>query len=85
MLGSKGILPPTIPDFSALRALEILKTFKIRSFFCKKWLLFHVLAGHKGAYSLLRASTTSQHDLLTLVSFELLIDSVVLDMRKCNE
>ena len=66
--GSKGILPPTIPDFSALRALEILKTFKIRSFFCKKWLLFHVLAGHKGAYSLLRASTTSQHDLLTLVS-----------------
>ena len=69
MLGSKGILPPTIPDFSALRALEILKTFKIRSFFCKKWLLFHVLAGHKGAYSLLRASTTSQHDLLTLVSY----------------
>ena len=32
MLGSKGILPPTIPDFSALRALEILKTFKIRIF-----------------------------------------------------
>ena len=57
-----------IPDFYALRAPEILKTVKIRSFFYEKWLLLTVLAGHKGAYSLLRASTTSLHDLLTLVS-----------------
>ena len=47
MLGSKGILTPIIPDFSALRAPEILKTFEIRSFFYEKWLLSHVLAGPK--------------------------------------
>ena len=63
MLGAKGILTPMIPDFYSLRAPEILKTFEIRSFFYEKWLLSHVLAGHKGAYSLLRASTTSLHNL----------------------
>ena len=45
MLGSKGLLPPLIPDCFALRASTILKTFIIRSFFCEKWLLFHDLAG----------------------------------------
>ena len=68
MSGSKGALTPLIPDFSALRALEILKSFEIRSFFNEKWLLSHVLAGHKGIYSLLCASTTSLYNLLTLVS-----------------
>ena len=36
-----------IPDCYALRTLAILKTFVIRSFFCEKWLLTHVLAGSK--------------------------------------
>ena len=34
-----------IPDFSALCAPEILKTFGIRSFFYEKWLLPHVFGG----------------------------------------
>ena len=43
MLGSK-VFDPMIPtDFFAFQALEILKTFEIRSFFCEKWLLSQVL------------------------------------------
>ena len=45
MLGSKGILPPLIPNCYVLCTLAILKTFVIRSFFFKKWLLTHVLGG----------------------------------------
>ena len=47
MLGSKGILTPLIPNCYVLCTLAILKTFVIRSFFFKKWLLTHVLAGPK--------------------------------------
>ena len=47
MLESKVFLTPMIPDCFALRAPTILKTFIIRSFFCEKWLLIHVLAGLK--------------------------------------
>ena len=42
MLGSKGILPPLIPNCYVLCTLAILKTFVIRSFFFKKWLLTHI-------------------------------------------
>ena len=42
MLGSKGILTPLIPNCYVLCTLAILKTFVIRSFFFKKWLLTHV-------------------------------------------
>ena len=51
MLGSKGFLPPMIPDCFALRALTILKTFIIRSFFYEKWLLIHVFGGSQGQKS----------------------------------
>ena len=52
MLGSKGLLPPLIPDCFALRASTILKTFIIRSFFYEKWLLIiHVLGGSQGQKS----------------------------------
>lgn len=51
-----------IPDFFALRAFEIFKTFEIRSFFSEKWLLSHVLAGHKVSYILVCASTTSIYE-----------------------
>ena len=47
MLGSKGILTPLIPNCCVLCTLAILKTFVIRSFFFKKWLLTHVLASPK--------------------------------------
>ena len=42
MLGAKGILPPLIPNCYVLCTLAILKTFVIRSFFFKKWLLTHI-------------------------------------------
>ena len=45
MLGAKGILPPLIPNCYVLCTLAILKTFVIRSFFFKKWLLTHVFGG----------------------------------------
>ena len=45
MLGSKGILTPLIPNCYVLCTLAILKTFVIRSFFFKKWLLTHVFGG----------------------------------------
>ena len=45
MLGSKGILTPLIPNCYVLCTLAILKTFVIRSFFFKKWLLAHVFGG----------------------------------------
>ena len=45
MLGSKGILTPLIPNCYVLCTLAILKTFVIRSFFFKKWLLIHVFGG----------------------------------------
>jgi hypothetical protein len=32
-----------IPDFSAFRAFEILKTFEIRSFFLEKWLFSYIM------------------------------------------
>ena len=51
MLVSKGILTPMIPDFSALCAPEILKTFGIRSFFYEKWLLPHVFGGSQSQKS----------------------------------
>ena len=41
--GQKVFWPLWYTDFSALCALEILKTFEIHSFFCEKWLLSHVL------------------------------------------
>ena len=47
MLGSKGILTPLIPNCCVLCTPAILKTFVIRSFFFKKWLLTHGLAGPK--------------------------------------
>ncbi|MBR6770620.1 MAG: hypothetical protein IKM28_05185 [Lachnospiraceae bacterium] len=43
MLGSKAFDPLMLTDFFAFHAHEILKTFKIRTFFCEKWLLSHVL------------------------------------------
>ena len=46
-VGSKGLLPPLIPDCFALRASTILKTFIIRSFFYEKWLLIHVFDGSR--------------------------------------
>ena len=42
---SKGILTPLIPNCYVLCTLAILKTFVIRSFFFKKWLLTHVFGG----------------------------------------
>ena len=45
MLGSKGILTPLIPNCYVLCTPAILKTFVIRSFFFKKWLLTHVFGG----------------------------------------
>ena len=48
MLGAKGILPPLIPNCYVLCTLAILKTFVIRSFFFKKWLLTHVFGGSQG-------------------------------------
>ena len=51
MLGSKGILTPLIPNCYVLCTLAILKTFVIRSFFFKKWLLTHVLGGVQGQKS----------------------------------
>ena len=46
-LGSKGILT-LIPNCCVLCTPAILKTFVIRSFFFKKWLLTHVLGGAQG-------------------------------------
>ena len=51
MLGAKGILPPLIPNCYVLCTLAILKTFVIRSFFFKKWLLTHVFGGPQGQNS----------------------------------
>ena len=48
MLGSKGILTPLIPNCYVLCTPAILKTFVIRSFFFKKWLLTHVFGGSQG-------------------------------------
>ena len=42
MLESKDILTPLIPNCYVLCTPAILKTFVIRSFFFKKWLLTHV-------------------------------------------
>ena len=53
-------------DFSAFHALEILKTFEIRSFFCEKWLLSHVFLGHKVMHF---HASVKMHDLLTLASY----------------
>ena len=47
MLGAKGILPPLIPNCYVLCTPAILKTFVIRSFFFKKWLLTHVFGRSK--------------------------------------
>ena len=41
-VGVKGD-PMMLTDFFAFHAPEILKTFEIRTFFCEKWLLSHVL------------------------------------------
>ena len=45
MLGSKGIPPSDTELLRALHSRNILKTFVIRSFFFKKWLLTHVFGG----------------------------------------
>ncbi len=68
MLGAKGILPPLIPNCYVLCTLAILKTFVIRSFFFKKWLLTHVFGGYPSSKILLQASLHRIYDLLTLVS-----------------
>ena len=52
MLRSKGILTSLIPDCFAHSALTILKIFVTRSFFLKKWLFIHILAGRKFKNSL---------------------------------
>ena len=44
-VGSKSILTPLIPNCYVLCTPAILKTFVIRSFFFKKWLLTHVFGG----------------------------------------
>ena len=43
MLEAKVFDPMMLTDFFAFHAPEILKTFEIRTFFCEKWLLSHVL------------------------------------------
>ena len=67
MLGSKGILTPLIPNCYVLCTLAILKTFVIRSFFFKKWLLTHVWRVPSSKI-LLQASLRRISDLLPLVS-----------------
>ena len=47
MLGSKAFDPLIPADFSAYYALEILKTFEIRSFFQGKMATFSCFAGPK--------------------------------------
>ena len=48
MLRPKGILTSLIPNCYVFCTPAILKTFVIRSFFFKKWLLTHVLGGVQG-------------------------------------
>ena len=43
LLRSKASVPLMLTDFFAFHVHEILKTFEIRTFFCEKWLISHVL------------------------------------------
>ena len=47
-VGVKRYSPPLIPNCYVLCTSVILKTFVIRSFFFKKWLLTHVFGGSQG-------------------------------------
>ena len=58
MLGAKGILTPLIPNCYVLCTPAILKTFVIRSFFFKKWLLTHVFGGSQGHKSSCKQACT---------------------------
>ena len=69
MLGSKGILTPLIPNCYVLCTLAILKTFVIRSFFFKKWLLTHVFGGSQVQKSSCKQACVGFFDFLTLASY----------------
>ena len=49
-VGGKSFCPLDTCGFLRVYALEILKTFEIRSFFQEKWLLSHVLRVPKSCF-----------------------------------
>ena len=68
MLGSKGLLPPLIPDCSALRALTILKNIRNPLIFLRKMASYSCFWRVPRLKIFMQASLHQISNLLTLVS-----------------
>ena len=70
MLGSKGLLPPLIPDCSALRALTILKNIRNPLIFMRKMASYSCFWRVPRLKIFMQASLHQISNLLTLVSYD---------------
>ncbi len=70
MLGSKGLLPPLIPDCSALRALTILKNIRNPLIFLRKMASYSCFWRVPRLKIFMQASLHQISNLLTLVSYD---------------
>ena len=77
MLGPKGILPPLIPDCYVLCTLAILKNIRNPLIFLWKMATYSCFWRVKRSKILLQASLHQLSDLLTLVSFHIIIRNPV--------
>ena len=73
MLGSKGLLPPLIPDCSALRALTILKNIRNPLIFLRKMASYSCFWRVPRLKIFMQASLHQISNLLTLVSCHILV------------
>ena len=71
MLGSKGLLPPLIPDCSVLRALTILKNIRNPLIFLRKMASYSCFWRVPRLKIFMQASLHQISNLLTLVSYHL--------------
>ena len=76
MLGSKGLLPPLIPDCSALRALTILKNIRNPLIFLRKMASYSCFWRVPRLKILMQASLHQISNLLALVSCHLVNSAI---------
>ena len=76
MLGSKGLLPPLIPDCSALRALTILKNIRNPLIFLRKMASYSCFWRVPRLKIFMQASLHQISNLLTLVSCHLVNSAI---------
>ena len=73
MLGSKGLLPPLIPDCSALRALTILKNIRNPLIFLRKMASYSCFWRVPRLKIFMQASLHQISNLLPLVSLRIIV------------